>query len=72
MAMASSQRKDLHRAWQTEGVCEKVLKGIVHVGFRVGNCAGAKSAHAYMYMYMGWNSVSQIYVEEVHVPPLQA
>ena len=31
MAITSSQRKDVHREWQTGGVCEKVLKAIVRV-----------------------------------------
>jgi len=59
-------QKNLHRPRQLEGVCEKVHKGTVRVGFWVGNCAGYGSADA----YSGWNSVSRIYVEEV--PPPQA
>ena len=47
-----------------EGVCEKIHKGTVRVGFWVGNCAGYKSADA----YTGWNSVSRIHVEEVPPP----
>ena len=61
-----SRRKDLHRPRHIEGVCEKIHKGTVRVGFWVGNCAGYGSADA----YTGWNSVSRIYVEEV--PPPQA
>ena len=57
---------NLHRVRQIEGVCEKVHKGTVRVGFWVGKCAGYGSADA----YTGWNSVSRIYVEEV--PPPQA
>ena len=57
---------NMHRVRQIEGVCEKVKKGIVRVGFRVGNCAGFGSTDA----YTGWNSVSRIYVEEI--PPPQA
>ena len=59
-------KKDLHRVRHIEGVCEKIHKGTVRVGFWVGNCAGYGSANA----YTGWNSVSRIYVEEV--PPPQA
>ena len=66
MYMVHGQRKDPHRVRQIEGVCEKVHKGTVRVGFWVGGCAGVKSADA----YTGWNSVSRIYVEEV--PPPQA
>ena len=59
-------KKNLHRVRQIEGVCEKVAKGNVRVGFWVGNCVGYGSADA----WTGWNSVSRIYVEEV--PPPQA
>jgi len=58
--------QDLHRPRYIEGVCEKLRKGTVRVGFWVGNCAGYGSADA----YTGWNSVSRIYVEEI--PPPQA
>jgi len=58
--------KNLHRPRHIEGVCEKLHKGTVRVGFWVGNCAGYGSADA----YTGWNSVSRIYVEEI--PPPQA
>ena len=50
-----------------EGVCEKIHKGTVRVGFWVGNCGGYGSADA----YTGWNSVSRIYVEEVPSPKAQ-
>ena len=66
MVQGTSGRKNLHRVRQIEGVCERVSKGIVRVGFSVGNCAGYGTADA----YTGWNSVSRIYVEEV--PPPQA
>jgi len=67
MVYGSGGKKNLHRVRQIEGVCEKVNKGIVRVGFRVGNCAGGfGTADA----ETGWNSVSRIYVEEV--PPPQA
>jgi len=59
-------KKNLHRPRHIEGVCEKVGRGTVRVGFWVGNCAGFGSADA----QTGWNSVSRIYVEEV--PPPQA
>ena len=66
MIQGNSRRKDLHRVRHIEGVCEKIRKGTVRVGFWVGNCAGYGSADA----YTGWNSVSRLYVEEV--PPPQA
>ena len=66
MVHGNSDKKDLHRVRQIEGVCEKVHKGTVRVGFWVGSCAGVRSADA----YTGWNSVSRIYVEEI--PPPQA
>ena len=64
--MEHGAKKNLHRPRHIEGVCEKIHKGTVRVGFWVGNCAGYGSADA----YTGWNSVSRIYVEEV--PPPQA
>jgi len=66
MNQGTSWKKDLHRVRQIEGVCEKVKKGTVRVGFWVGNCAGYGSADA----NTGWRSVSRIYVEET--PPPQA
>ncbi|XP_078367967.1 uncharacterized protein LOC144651823 isoform X1 [Oculina patagonica] len=66
MVHGDGSKKNLHRVRQIEGVCEKVYKGIVRVGFWVGNCRSYGSADA----YTGWNSVSRIYVEEV--PPPQA
>ena len=66
MVHGSGTKKDLHCVRHIEGVCEKIHKGTVRVGFWVGNCAGFGSADA----YTGWNSVSRIYVEEV--PPPQA
>ena len=62
--MRNGIQKDLHRVRQIEGVRENVDKGIVRVGFWVGDCAGYGSADA----YTGWNSVSRIYVEEVSPP----
>ncbi|XP_015753054.1 PREDICTED: collagen alpha-1(XVII) chain-like [Acropora digitifera] len=66
MVHGNSAKKDLHRVRQIDGVCEKVPKGTVRVGFWVGNCKGYGNADA----RTGWNSVSRIYVEEV--PPPQA
>jgi len=66
MVHGNGGKKDLHRVRQIEGVCEKVHRGTVRVGFWVGNCAGFGSADA----QTGWNSVSRMYVEEV--PPPQA
>ena len=64
MIYGNGAKKNLHRVRQIEGVCEKVHKGTVRVGFWVGNCASYGSADA----YTGWNSVSRIYVEEVPPP----
>jgi len=66
MIHGNGAKKNLHRVRQIEGVCEKVKKGTVRVGFWVGNCAGYGNADA----CTGWNSVSRIYVEEI--PPPQA
>ena len=64
MIYGHGRKKDLHRPRHIEGVCEKIHRGTVRVGFWVGNCAGYGSADA----NTGWNSVSRIYVEEV-LPP---
>ena len=61
-----SRHQNLLRPRHIEGICDKIHKGTVRVGFWVGNCASYKSADA----YTGWNSVSRIYVEEV--PPPQS
>jgi len=66
MVHGNGAKKDLHRVRQIEGVCERVPKGLVRVGFWVGNCHGYGAADA----YTGWNSVSRILIEEV--PPPQA
>ncbi|CAH3195537.1 unnamed protein product [Porites evermanni] len=58
--------KNLHRPRHVEGVCDKIHKGTVRVGFWVGDCSGYGSADA----FTGWNSVSRMYVEEI--PPPQA
>lgn len=62
-----SRLKNLHRPRHIEGVCEKLHKGMVRVGFWVGKCYGFKSAAD---ATTGWNSVSRIYIEEI--PPPQA
>ena len=64
MVHGNGAKKDLHRVRQIEGACEKVQKGVVRVGFWVGNCNGIGSADE----YTGWNSVSRIYVEEIPPP----
>ncbi|XP_046846816.1 collagen triple helix repeat-containing protein 1-like [Xenia sp. Carnegie-2017] len=56
--------QDIHRHRHIEGYCNKIHKGKVHVGFRVGNCAGFGNADA----YSGWNSVSRIVIKEVPPP----
>ena len=61
-----SRLKNLHRVRHSEGVCEKIHKGTVRVGFWVGKCSGVKFANA----ETGWPGVSRIYVEEI--PPPQA
>ena len=66
MRNGESAKKNLIRVRQIDGVCEKAPKGIVRVGFWVGNCPRFGNADA----LTGWNSVSRIYVEEV--PPPQA
>ncbi|XP_078370373.1 uncharacterized protein LOC144654154 [Oculina patagonica] len=57
-------QKYLDRVRLIEGVCQKVPKGEVKVGFSVGNCAGYDAVDA----LTGWLSVSRIYVEEVPPP----
>ena len=61
---AGSRINNLYRPRHVEGVCDKIHKGTVRVGFWVGNCSGFGSADA----ATGWNSVSRIYVEEVPPP----
>ena len=65
---SGSRLKNLHRVRHIEGVCEKIHKGTVRVGFWVGKChnSSSKSADA----HTGWPGVSRIYVEEI--PPPQA
>ena len=52
-----SRLKNLHRPRHVEGVCDKIHKGTVRVGFWVGNCAGYGSADA----NTGWD----------HLPPFK-
>ena len=52
------------RVRHIEGYCENIPRGVVRVGFNVGNCAGYGNADA----HSGWNSVSRIVVEEVPAP----
>ena len=62
--MSNGRSNNLLRVRQIEGVCVKVLKGRVRVGFWVSNCNGYRNADA----LTGWKSVSRIYVEEVPPP----
>ncbi|XP_073250856.1 uncharacterized protein [Porites lutea] len=67
MRYGAGRRLDnLYRPRHVEGVCDKIHKGTVRVGFWVGTCPGYGSADA----HTGWNSVSRMYVEEI--PPPQA
>ena len=52
------------RVRHIEVYCENIPRGVVRVGFNVGNCAGYGNADA----HSGWNSVSRIVVEEVPAP----
>ena len=52
------------RVRHIEGYCENIPRGVVRVGFNVGNCAGYGNADA----HSGWNSVSRIVIEEVPAP----
>ena len=61
---AGSRINNLYRPRHVEGVCDKIHKGTVRVGFWVGNCSGYGSADA----ATGWKSVARIYVEEVPPP----
>ncbi|XP_046846364.1 collagen triple helix repeat-containing protein 1-like [Xenia sp. Carnegie-2017] len=62
--MENGKSQNIHRHRQIEGYCNKIHKGKVQVGFRVGNCAGYGNADA----YSGWNSVSRIVIKEVPPP----
>jgi len=55
---------NVHRPGTQEGYCGGISKGIVRVGFSVGNCVGGTNADA----ATGWSSVSRIIVEEVNPP----
>ncbi|XP_078368065.1 collagen triple helix repeat-containing protein 1-like [Oculina patagonica] len=56
--------QNLHRVRHIEGHCNNIHKGMVRVGFWVGNCPGYGNADA----FTGWKSVSRIFVEEVPKP----
>ncbi|XP_031563571.1 collagen triple helix repeat-containing protein 1-like [Actinia tenebrosa] len=55
---------NIHRSATQEGYCGGIGKGIVRVGFSVGNCSGFGDADA----HTSWNSVSRIVIEEVNPP----
>ena len=61
--MRTGKNHDLHRHRHIEGHCNNIHKGKVRVGFWVGKCTtGQKLADA----HTGWNSMSRIFIEEVH------
>ena len=62
--MGSRKSQNIHLVDNIEGHCDNIHKGKVRVGFWVGNCPGYGSVDA----YTGWNSVSQIFIEEVPNP----
>ncbi|CAH3194554.1 unnamed protein product, partial [Porites evermanni] len=55
-----------HRPRHIEGICEKLRKGPVRVGFWVGKCVG--TGYTGGDAATGFHSVSRIYVEEVSPP----
>lgn len=56
---------DVHRVRHIEGHCtDEIAKGMVRVGFNVGNCDGFGDANA----ATGWNAVSRLFIEEVPRP----
>ncbi|CAB3979224.1 Hypothetical predicted protein [Paramuricea clavata] len=62
--MAKGSGQNIHRHRHIEGCCNKIPKGIVRVGFWVGNCKGYGNADG----DSGWNSISRIVIEEVPPP----
>lgn len=62
--IGSRKSQNIHLVDNIEGHCDNIHKGKVRVGFWVGNCPGYGSVDA----YTGWNSVSQIFIEEVPKP----
>ena len=64
--METDGNENLHRVRHIEGHCNNIQKGMVRVGFWIGNCHGYGNANG----YTGWQSVSRIFVEEV--PKAQA
>ena len=59
------EKKNIIRVRHIDGVCSKVGKGKVSVGFSVGRCVGYSAVAD---AYTGWNSVTRIYVEEIPPP----
>jgi hypothetical protein len=64
LSKGAGQHGNLHRHRHIEGYCNKIPKGIVRVGFRVGNCKGFGNADA----HTGWKSISRIAIEEDSPP----
>ena len=54
--------KKLHRHRHIEGQCNNIHKGMVRVGFWVGNC---NNGHALADAHTGWTTMSRIFIEEV-------
>ena len=62
----SGRVPSIHRPTSLEGYCQNLPRGAVRIEVWVGKCgAGQTQGNA----YTGWNSVSQIMIEEV--PPSQ-
>jgi hypothetical protein len=59
-----SRDKNLHRPRVIRGACKFNHKGRVNIALNVGNCPGYKNADA----YTGWNSSTNIYIEEMDAP----
>ena len=64
VSFGTNWKNNPHRPRHVEGICEKLHKGTVRVGFWVGKCGERKPGDA----LTGWNSVSRMYVEEVSPP----
>ena len=64
MEMAPKKIYTVYDNDKSKECVKKVHKGVLRVGFWVGDCACFGSADA----RTGWNSVSRIYVEEVPRP----
>ena len=61
-------QRNPHRPRHIEGICEKLRKGTVRVGFWVGKCVGTGAGYKGGDAATGFHSVSRIYVEEVSPP----